>query len=377
MLKVRKFQAEATLKLFQAETLAETQVDSEVGVIRNVSLISLGEAKGHDCFVDGTTLRQVFEFCETIGTLKVKLDHGSGVLSTSGYMDNFSLQKNKVVGDFYIYESEPERNRIFEIAQKNPDHMGMSLEFSGEDEMKAGKCFARCEEVSAIALVSDPAANKSLFEKKKKLAEKDGFSTKDADSKKTNLTKMKKDLSKTAKTTEEKLLEAVTSLVKRFEVLEKKFEEKDDKEMDIDEMDDDKKDDKELSDGQDDVDPKTKIEKQELAEGEDANNDKKDLEEGDDEEDDKEAKPAKKDDKKMSSKDQVKALASKLGIRINFSAGAQNSALKKPEKKNFQTLVDEKTKELGDPTKAMIFCLQNHKEEYAESTKKFLSRGGK
>ena len=144
-------------------------IDEQKGVIAGVSLIKAGDAEGHfdkkgrQETVDETTLRQVFNYCVKAGSVKVKADHGSGVMATIGWLENFSLTDEKVVGDFHIYETEPQKPRIFEIARKNPDHMGMSLEFEGEDEAKGEKSFSRCERVLAVALVSDPAANKSLF----------------------------------------------------------------------------------------------------------------------------------------------------------------------------------------------------------------------
>lgn len=148
-----------------------SNIDEAKSTIKGVSLISLGEARGHTSnltgakiMVDGTTLTQVFECCQNEHTVKVKLDHGSGVLSTIGYVDNFELETNRVTADLHIYDSEPEAPRLFEIAEKNPAHMGISLEFLGLDEERMdGNCYARCSEVLTAALVSDPAANKTLF----------------------------------------------------------------------------------------------------------------------------------------------------------------------------------------------------------------------
>jgi len=149
-------------------SLAKPSV-SQDGTITSISLIKLGDAEGHfdrkgrQETVDETTLLQVFNNCKMLESVKVKADHGSGVFSTIGWVDNFSLTNNKVLADFHIYENEPQRGRLLEIAQKNPEHMGMSLEFEGKDENDGVKAFARCEKILAVALVSDPAANSSLF----------------------------------------------------------------------------------------------------------------------------------------------------------------------------------------------------------------------
>ena len=144
-------------------------IDAENGIIRCVSLIEMGDAKGHfdkkgrQIVVDDTTLEQIFKECKKLGSIKVKADHGSGVFEIVGWADNFALTANKVTADVHIYESEPNRPRLLEIAHKNPTHMGVSMEFTGEDKPRGTVCMARCDGVLAAALVDDPAANSSLF----------------------------------------------------------------------------------------------------------------------------------------------------------------------------------------------------------------------
>lgn len=144
-------------------------VDPENGVIRSVSLISMGDAKGHfddkgrQVIVDETTLEQIFKQCKKLGTVKVKADHGSGVFEIVGWADNFAMTANKVLADVHLYESEPNRPRLLEIAEKNPTHMGISMEFTGADKARGTVCLSRCDEVIAAAIVDDPAANSSLF----------------------------------------------------------------------------------------------------------------------------------------------------------------------------------------------------------------------
>jgi len=147
-------------------------IDADAGTISGVSLISIGEARGHrstesgmKLMVDQTTLKEVYDCCCEMGSVKVKVDHGSGILSTIGFVDGFGLREGKVIANLHIYDAEPEAQRIFEIAEKNPHHMGISLEFMGVDQEDPMEkvCYARCTEVLTAALVSDPAANASLF----------------------------------------------------------------------------------------------------------------------------------------------------------------------------------------------------------------------
>ena len=142
-------------------------------IIENVSLISVGPARGHvdkqsnkPVVVDPTTIDQVFAEALKIGTLKVRVDHGAGVIETAGFVRDFTREGDRrVLGTLEFYDSYECADLLCEIAQKNPSHLGISLEFGGADEEANDVVLARCGEgkLFAAAIVSDPAANKSLF----------------------------------------------------------------------------------------------------------------------------------------------------------------------------------------------------------------------
>jgi hypothetical protein len=148
------------------------KVNEQLGKITGVSIISVGAARGHfdkegrQVMVDKKTIEQVGKYAKALGSIKVRADHGSGVFSTIGYIDNVSQTEDQVFGDLSIYDSEDERDKLFEIAHKKPEHLGLSLEFDGEDEISGDTRLARCDSITAVALVSDPAANKSLYSAK-------------------------------------------------------------------------------------------------------------------------------------------------------------------------------------------------------------------
>ena len=140
--------------------------------LNKVSLISVGPARGHvdkvtkkPVFVDPTTLDEIMVALSRLPSLKVRENHGSGVGETLGYVDNFIREENQIYGDLHFYDNAENVALLTEIAKKNPTHLGLSLEFSGEDEETPDIMLSRCstEGVVAVALVSDPAANKSLF----------------------------------------------------------------------------------------------------------------------------------------------------------------------------------------------------------------------
>jgi len=348
--------ADKTSKLMFLEAInTESLVDEKTNTIHNVSLISLGEAKGHrsdktgaKVFVDQTTLAQVFKCCESCNTIKVKVDHGSGVFSTIGYVDKFQLEDSRVIGDLHIYDSEEESPKIFEIARKNPAHMGLSLEFLGIDEEANGKCMARCDEVMTAALVSDPAANSSLF-----------FSSKE------NVDLPKQSDTKTTTTSNNMKFETPADP-------ETKPDAKDNSDLaemfaahmaEYAEFKACMAKDYPLNDTADGDAPK----------GDDPNiapvaKGKNVMEESDmaiDKDTPAEAEKEKELKKaaQLGAELAIKAFASRIGMHLP-SAGASTV----PTKKNFAEIVESETKRFdGDKTKAMLHCIKTYSKEYAES----------
>jgi len=129
-------------------------------VIEAVSIISVGEAKGHGLYVDAQTLREVKACAETYaGGVKVNLDHGAGIKDIIGFVDNFRIVGEKLLGDLNLLQNADRRAYVLEIAEKLPDTFGISIAFSGPVRDIGGKSFASCEELYSADLVQTPAAN--------------------------------------------------------------------------------------------------------------------------------------------------------------------------------------------------------------------------
>lgn len=129
-------------------------------IIEGVSIISVGEAKGHGLFVDATTLQEVKACAESYaGGVKVNLDHGAGIKDIVGFCDNFRIIGDKLVADLNLLENAEKRAYVLEIAEKLPDTFGISIAFSGPVREVNGKRFASCTELYSADLVQTPAAN--------------------------------------------------------------------------------------------------------------------------------------------------------------------------------------------------------------------------
>ena len=341
--------------MFLEQIDTEALVDENDSTIHSVSLISLGEAKGHrsdktgaKVFVDKTTLEQVYRCCETSGTIKVKVDHGSGVFSTIGYVDQFALEDSRVIGDLHIYDSEEESPKIFEIARKNPSHMGLSLEFLGADEESNGKCMARCDEVITAALVSDPAANSSLF-----FSSKEGVDIHKQSAKTITTNKNMKFETSTDPEVKPEAKMAEGDLATMFAELKAEYAEFK-KSMAKDYPIND------TADGADPVGEDPNVSP--VVKGKSSMEDTEitiEKETPDEAEKEKELKKA----AQLGAELAIKAFASKMGIHLP-SAGASTV----PTKKNFAEIVESETKRFdGDKTKAMIHCIKTYSAEYAAS----------
>src|ERR1700693_2619461 len=83
--------------------LAGSKIDWPNRTIRQVSLISLGEARGHDVFADQKSFEQGFHVLTETGPVKVKAKHRGGTFEVIGYVDSYERGDSKVFGDLHIY----------------------------------------------------------------------------------------------------------------------------------------------------------------------------------------------------------------------------------------------------------------------------------
>lgn len=149
-------------------------VDAEAGILLGVSVITEGEAKGHNLQIDSTTLSQVKACIDAFGEdgVKVKVDHWSGFDGIVGTLRSASIDGQQLRADLHLLSTHPARARIIELAETMPSQFGLSIAFSGEPESAGDVRFARCSELYSVDLVDQPAANPSgLFSSPAQLTE--------------------------------------------------------------------------------------------------------------------------------------------------------------------------------------------------------------
>jgi hypothetical protein len=134
----------------------------EYRVLRGVSVITTGPAKGHGLIVDDQTLAQVVQ-CAKARAVKVKMLHNSDLSQVVGTLKNFRIEGPKVLADLHLLSSAPARDFVLEIAQTMPTAFGLSISFEGTPDGN----LARCSRLLSVDLVDEPAANPDgLFEEK-------------------------------------------------------------------------------------------------------------------------------------------------------------------------------------------------------------------
>lgn len=153
--------AHSNLTYFQALP-GVNSVDQEQGVIRGVSVLTIGPALGHGIYIDQEGLNQCLTACNARGSVRLIDKHDAEFEGIVGAVTNFRIEGDQVKGDVELFKEHPMRGRILEIATKIPTEFGLSIEASDEhvdNPAGDGKLF-RTSDVDAIALVPRPAANR-------------------------------------------------------------------------------------------------------------------------------------------------------------------------------------------------------------------------
>lgn len=142
------------------------QVDRKNGVIRGVSLIRVGPAKGHEMDIDVVTLENVMKLFPQVG-LKAKINHrdNGGVRSINGRFQNPRIEDGHFRADWHVLDAHPDTEWLYQLAENQPEDCGISLscrakEIRGTD----GRNKMRVTELYSGDLVDDPAANETLLE---------------------------------------------------------------------------------------------------------------------------------------------------------------------------------------------------------------------
>ena len=124
----------------------------------SVSILTVGEAKGHDLLIDQTSLEQALAVAQTMKRIKVTMGHGAQVDGILGYIDSFVIKGDRLMGDLTLF-STTQAQFVQHLAKELPEGFGLSLTFSGVPAEVGAYRYARVSEIYDISVVSTPAAN--------------------------------------------------------------------------------------------------------------------------------------------------------------------------------------------------------------------------
>ncbi len=187
-------EAIGTFSAFSLGAEAVGHVDREAGTIEGISILSVGEARGHGMMISEKTLEAAIALL--IGkSLPAYLSHagsnGDRLLTEAGFFSGFYRDRDQIrarqftaLDTFKKYDRE-KYDRLFEIAEKAPATFGVSIVFEGQLfwELRDGSEVsievgldapenARFEmptvrplTITSADFVDTPAANGALFRK--------------------------------------------------------------------------------------------------------------------------------------------------------------------------------------------------------------------
>jgi hypothetical protein len=141
----------------------EARLEEDSTIIPNVYILSQGEARGHDLFIDKTSIEKAYELMSKAPNgVKVKMNHGSGLEAVLGFARNPRIEGDKLMADLHLLKSSPHYGLVKEMASEAPDQFGVSLAFLNESETIAGKDYIRPQRIESADLVSSPASNEKF-----------------------------------------------------------------------------------------------------------------------------------------------------------------------------------------------------------------------
>ena len=141
----------------------EARLEEDSTIIPNVYILSQGEARGHDLFIDKTSIEKAYELMSKAPNgVKVKMNHNSGLDQILGFARNPRIEGDKLLADLHLLKSSPHYALVKEMANEAPDQFGVSLAFLNESETIGGKDYIRPQRIESADLVSSPASNEKF-----------------------------------------------------------------------------------------------------------------------------------------------------------------------------------------------------------------------
>ena len=154
-----------TMRLIEQEQLSPTAIDTEEGVIRGVRILGPSSKNGRR--YSPQAIKSAAGMYEGVA---VNVDHSRDaadrpVADAFGWLRGVSVREGAVYGDLHYLKSHPSAPLLVEVAQRNPNRLGLSHHAEGTVRMDGGTTIVETvERVHSVDLVQTPATNAGLFE---------------------------------------------------------------------------------------------------------------------------------------------------------------------------------------------------------------------
>jgi len=149
----------------ESVNLGGGKVDRANATISDVKILGRQSANGRE--YSDQAMQDAVKCYENIGT---NIDHDrSGkersMMSCNGWLSECVQKPDGVYAKVNLLKSHPLTETIMEIAEKNPNRIGMSHDAMGKEKMVSGRRIVESiQSVKSVDFVQNPATNKGLFE---------------------------------------------------------------------------------------------------------------------------------------------------------------------------------------------------------------------
>lgn len=154
-------------KFFQEDPFLSSHSKIEDDVIKDVKVITKGEAVGHNVFIDDISLSKITELGNSpkssdIG-IAVDSNHSDDVNELIGTLNKFKIKGESVFADFKFFKNAKRVDYFKELSEKAPGQFGLSAHIDGPNEIINNYNFLRPDKLLGVGIVRRPAANSSFF----------------------------------------------------------------------------------------------------------------------------------------------------------------------------------------------------------------------
>lgn len=144
---------------------ADVQAKGKVVFLDRAGAITTNEklaVKELDVYTDAKFLDTLMAAAAVAGPrVKTREDHDDSIGARAGFSDLFrrvkDTQGDRVVADIHLFDSYRNRGVVMETAEKNPDEIGLSIDFIPTFEIQGDRAFMRVVTLRAVDIVDQGA----------------------------------------------------------------------------------------------------------------------------------------------------------------------------------------------------------------------------